>query len=67
MSKNLIVKKHCVFSVNEFLFLLKNTEMKRMFDRSSKRLLFSLGFWQVETILALLLNVLGAMHNYVKQ
>ena len=41
MSKNLIVKKHYIFSVNDFLFLLKDIKMLQMFDNSSKRLLFS--------------------------
>ena len=40
-SKNSIVKKHFIFSVNEFLLLLKNIMMPQMFDYSFKRLLFS--------------------------
>ena len=29
---NLIVKKHYIFSGNEFFFLLKNIKMPQMFD-----------------------------------
>ena len=40
-AKTLLLKKHFIFSVNEFLLLLKNIMMPQMFDYSFKRLLFS--------------------------